>query len=139
MGSNSQIMALIQIFIDPYFRTIDGFIHLIEKEFINFGHKFADRLGQDFSIEKKQEEFSPIFIQFMDCVYQILIQNTAQFQFNVQFLLDIVFHSTSGKYGNFLFNSNFEKKISNFEKNKNLCKKSKKKKKIFFEKKNFKK
>ena len=52
--------------LDPYYRTIRGFMVLVEKEWMENGFKFKDRhsLGV-----RKHDEFSPIFIQFLDCVH----------------------------------------------------------------------
>lgn len=41
----SQLSALSQIMLDPYFRTIDGLIVLIEKDWLSFGHMFRLRSG----------------------------------------------------------------------------------------------
>lgn len=41
----AQLSALAQVCLDPYYRTIDGFRVLIEKDWISFGHKFLDRSG----------------------------------------------------------------------------------------------
>lgn len=41
----AQLTSLSQIFLDPYYRTIDGFITLVEKEWLSFGHRFAERSG----------------------------------------------------------------------------------------------
>ncbi len=41
----TQLTSLTQIILDPYFRTYDGFQVLIEKEWVYFGHQFAQRLG----------------------------------------------------------------------------------------------
>jgi myotubularin-related protein 6/7/8 len=41
----SQVSALAQIMLDPYYRTLDGFITLVQKDFLSFGHKFRDRNG----------------------------------------------------------------------------------------------
>ncbi|KAL1898817.1 phosphatidylinositol-3-phosphatase ymr1 [Sporothrix stenoceras] len=41
----SQLSGLSQIMLDPYYRTIDGFIVLIEKDWLAFGHMFQQRSG----------------------------------------------------------------------------------------------
>lgn len=41
----SQLSALSQICLDPYFRTIEGFIVLVEKDFLSYGHQFQYRTG----------------------------------------------------------------------------------------------
>lgn len=41
----AQLSALAQVCLDPYYRTIDGFRVLIEKDWVSFGHKFLDRSG----------------------------------------------------------------------------------------------
>lgn len=41
----SQVSALSQIMLDPYFRTIEGFITVIEKDWLSFGHMFRLRSG----------------------------------------------------------------------------------------------
>lgn len=40
-----QICALTQLLVDPYYRTLTGFMQIIEKEWIQVGHKFNDRIG----------------------------------------------------------------------------------------------
>lgn len=64
---------------DPYFRTLHGFMMLIEKEWINGGHKHIDR----FALGKRDMgEYSTVFLQFLDCVYQMLRQFPLDFEFN---------------------------------------------------------
>ncbi|KAF2428766.1 phosphatases II [Tothia fuscella] len=41
----SQLSALSQLCLDPYFRTIDGFTTLVEKDWLSFGHMFRHRCG----------------------------------------------------------------------------------------------
>ncbi|EFA78315.1 myotubularin-related protein [Heterostelium album PN500] len=103
----SQLVGLAEILLDPYYRTIRGFQVLIEKEWLSFGHKFAHRCGQVYG--KDEDERSPVFIQFLEAVYQIINQFPSKFEFNSHFLRLIYVATYSGKYGNFLYNTERER------------------------------
>ena len=74
----SQVVALTQLLLDPYFRTIDGFRVLIEKDWRSFGHPFQLRQSHG---EKEDNQQSPIFLQFLDCVYQVVAQYPSYFEY----------------------------------------------------------
>jgi len=95
-----QLTSLTQLLIDPFYRTIFGFEVLIEKEWLSFGHKFSHRLGHT----HHSDECSPIFQQFLDCVYQLVNQFPVLFEFTPNLLLFISEHLHSCKYGTFLNN-----------------------------------
>jgi len=101
------------LLIDPYYRTLEGFLVLIEKEWLSFGHQFGFRNGF-YTKELSQDERSPIFLQWLDCVSQLLYQFPSLFEFNNQLLLFIAYHINSAKYGSFLFNSEYERKSKVF-------------------------
>lgn len=105
----AQLACLSQLFMDGYYRTIKGFAVLIEKDWLSFGHKFGDRTGQG-SSKYKCSERSPIFVQFIDCVYQLTQQFPNHFEFNEWYLLSILEHLTSARFGTFLYNTEQERK-----------------------------
>ena len=43
---------------------------LIEKEWLSFGHKFAQRAGHG-DDKHNDADRSPVFLQFIDCVWQV--------------------------------------------------------------------
>ena len=100
----TQVVALSQILLDPFYRTIKGFQILVEREWLSFGHKFADRCGQ--GIEGEQ---SPIFLQWLDCIYQLLKQFPTAFEFNINYLIKLIQHGYSQLYGTFLANCEQER------------------------------
>jgi hypothetical protein len=64
--------------IDPFYRTVDGFLCLLQKEFSAFGHKFEDRLGR----RGHSKEVSPVCLQYLDCVWQMQRQFATAFEFS---------------------------------------------------------
>ena len=97
----SQLCSLVQLMLDPFYRTIYGFEVLIEKEWVHFGHMFAKRCGHT---NRLTEEVSPIFLLFMDCVWQMTQQFPCYFEFNETFLLFVLDNVYSCRFGTFLCN-----------------------------------
>ncbi|KAK6894062.1 Phosphoinositide 3-phosphatase [Candida tropicalis] len=203
----SQVSALAQLCLDPFYRTMKGFMVLVEKEWVSFGFKFSTRadhggcIGAIFkkkvknslsidstknrrdeqssevsmegsvysesqssevanggmgtgaaasvtsffqraaraareikntaqnglssspgpedgiengnyipasSIYSGSSDRSPIFHQFLDCVYQIYRQNPSHFEFNSRFLKRLFYHHYSCQYGTFICDSERE-------------------------------
>ncbi|KAI4497148.1 hypothetical protein M0802_007632 [Mischocyttarus mexicanus] len=104
----AQVCSLAGLLLDPYYRTIQGFQALIEKDWLSFGHKFSDRCGY---ISSDGKELAPIFTQFIDATYQLLQQYPHKFQFNELFLLTLHDHVHSCKYGTFIGNSERERQM----------------------------
>uniref|UniRef100_A0A8C3P3V9 Myotubularin related protein 8 n=1 Tax=Cyanoderma ruficeps TaxID=181631 RepID=A0A8C3P3V9_9PASS len=72
---------------------------LIEKEWIAMGHKFSHRCGH---LDGDPKEVSPVFTQFVECVWQLMQQFPCSFEFSERFLLEIHDHVYSCQFGNFL-------------------------------------
>ncbi|XP_059490567.1 myotubularin-related protein 3 isoform X2 [Neocloeon triangulifer] len=104
-----QIVALAQLLLDPYYRTIDGFQILIEREWLDFGHKFGDRCGLGAGATDDINERSPVFLQWLDCVHQLLTQFPCAFQFSHAYLVRLAQHVYSNMFGTFLCNSQQER------------------------------
>jgi hypothetical protein len=87
--------------IDPYYRTLEGIAILIEKDWLSFGHKFQDRLGHG-QRNFNSDERGPIFIQFLECLYQLLVQYPTYFEYSEELLLFIADEMYSCRFGTFL-------------------------------------
>ena len=98
----AQMVAGTELMLDPYYRTLVGFEILIEKEWCSFGHQFRRRFGQD-NTNANDDQRSPVFILWLDCVYQAMQQFPTAFEFNEDLLLCINEHVYSGRFGTFLF------------------------------------
>ncbi|XP_053845993.1 myotubularin-related protein 8 isoform X2 [Vidua macroura] len=72
---------------------------LVEKEWIAMGHKFSHRCGH---LDGDPKEVSPVFTQFVECVWQLMQQFPCSFEFSERFLLEIHDHIYSCQFGNFL-------------------------------------
>ncbi|PWN20058.1 phosphatases II, partial [Microstroma glucosiphilum] len=166
----SQLAALAEVCLDPYYRTMKGFAVLVEKDWLSFGHRFADRCGHggfvkhfvtaaghaDSSEEEdgddpegvinapqavggasaaanafwgftKQltsnfgggggeghgniKETSPVFTQYLDCVWQIRRQFPNRFEFNDEWLSALHRELYECRFGTFLANCERERKL----------------------------
>ncbi|XP_012586532.1 PREDICTED: myotubularin-related protein 3 isoform X2 [Condylura cristata] len=99
-----QIVALAKLLLDPYYRTIEGFQVLVEMEWLDFGHKFADRCGHGENSDDLNER-CPVFLQWLDCVHQLQRQFPCSFEFSEAFLVKLVQHTYSCLFGTFLCNN----------------------------------
>ncbi|XP_041865076.1 myotubularin-related protein 2 isoform X2 [Melanotaenia boesemani] len=100
----AQLTSLSMLMLDGYYRTVRGFEVLLEKEWLSFGHRFQLRIGHG-DKNHTDADRSPVFIQFIDCVWQLTRQFPAAFEFNEYFLVTILDHLYSCLFGTFLCNS----------------------------------
>ncbi|CAF5183399.1 unnamed protein product, partial [Rotaria magnacalcarata] len=84
------------------------------REWIAFGHKFADRCGH-WNGSNDLNERSPVFLQWLDCIYQLYTQHPTAFEFNENFLLKLANHTYSCLYGTFICNTDSDRRANNLE------------------------
>uniref|UniRef100_A0A4W3IS19 Myotubularin related protein 7a n=1 Tax=Callorhinchus milii TaxID=7868 RepID=A0A4W3IS19_CALMI len=102
----AQVCSVANLLLDPFYRTIKGFMVLIEKDWVSFGHKFNHRYSH---LDGDPREVSPVIDQFLDCVWQLTDQFPCAFEFNERFLVHIHHHIYSCQFGNFICNSQKER------------------------------
>lgn len=122
------ITSLVQILLDPFYRTQLGLQALIQKDWVMKGHPFSKRLGHIVQPQQKEsrtssikrrdfgerdilyDSDSPVFLLFLDCVQQLLRQYPLKFEYTEQFLILLIDSSFSSLFSTFLFDSYFHSK-----------------------------
>uniref|UniRef100_A0A8C1ZL11 Myotubularin related protein 10 n=1 Tax=Cyprinus carpio TaxID=7962 RepID=A0A8C1ZL11_CYPCA len=95
------ISCLVQLMCDPHCRSLHGFQGLIQKEWVMAGHRFLDRCNH---LKRNDKEESPVFLLFLDCVWQLWNQYPAAFEFTEVYLTVLGDSMWVPVFSTFLFN-----------------------------------
>ncbi|GFN75259.1 myotubularin-related protein 10-a, partial [Plakobranchus ocellatus] len=104
------ISCLAQLQLDTEYRTQSGFQSLVQREWVVMGHPFQQRLGFLQSPEGAESEQAPVFLLFLDCVWQLLQQFPSSFAFTETYLTVLWDTANLGLFDTFLFNNCWHRK-----------------------------
>jgi hypothetical protein len=108
----SQLTSLAMLLLDPFYRTLRGFAVLIEKEWVAMGHQFRTRCGHT-ARGFWSGQCAPVFLQWLECVWQVQRQNPTAFEFSERLLVFLAEHVYSCRFGTFLFDCEREREAAN--------------------------
>lgn len=106
------VSSLVQLILNKEYRTLRGFQKLIEKEWLLGGHAFSRRYFKSAFGQTNARSEGPVFILFLDCVWQLQEQYKLSFEFNENFLIFLFDNLYASEYGTFLCNSEKERVMS---------------------------
>ena len=110
----SGLTSLALLLLDPHYRTLPGFCALLAREWCNFGHRFGRRNGTGTGDahareDGRDDQRAPVFLQFVDALWQVSRQHPTAFEFNDRALSALADHSYSGAYGTFAMDCEAER------------------------------
>ncbi|XP_048224534.1 myotubularin-related protein 12 isoform X2 [Perognathus longimembris pacificus] len=100
------LSSLVQVMMDPHCRTRTGFQSLVQKEWVMGGHCFLDRCNH---LRQNDKEEVPVFLLFLDCVWQLVQQHTPAFEFTETYLTVLSDSLYIPIFSTFFFNSPHQK------------------------------
>ena len=83
---------------------------------LSFGHQFARRHGHG-DRNYDDEQRAPIFLHFLDAVWQIMRQFPCSFEFNEKLLVLLFDESYSCRFGTFLYNNEKDRMMHGVSRN----------------------
>ncbi|NWR95012.1 MTMR9 protein, partial [Furnarius figulus] len=111
------VTALAQLILDPSCRTLLGFQGLLQREWIEAGHPFHVRCTHSAYSHARLKQEAPLFLLFLDCVWQLSRQFPFSLQFGERLLLTLFDNAYASAYGTFLCNNEKERSLCKVKEN----------------------
>ncbi|XP_076017629.1 myotubularin-related protein 9-like isoform X2 [Genypterus blacodes] len=110
-GTDSTLLisTLAQLIIEPCCRTLEGFLALLEREWIQAGHPFQLRCAHSAYSHARLQQEAPVFVLLMDCVWQLWRQFPLALGFSEALLLRLASEAYASNYGTFICNNDQER------------------------------
>lgn len=105
------VTALAQLILDPSCRTLEGFQELLQREWIEAGHPFQLRCARSAWSHGRGKHEGPLFLLFLDCVWQLSRQFPLSLEFGEQLLLTLFDNAYASAFGSFLGSSEKERRL----------------------------
>ncbi|XP_067937897.1 myotubularin-related protein 10-A-like isoform X2 [Watersipora subatra] len=99
------VSSLVQIMLDPSSRTIKGFQALVQRCWVAAGHPFCERLNL-ISSPSMSKHITPVFLFFLDCVHQLMVQYPSAFEFSEIYLISLWDSCLLGLFREFIYSTN---------------------------------
>ncbi|XP_029982094.1 myotubularin-related protein 9 isoform X1 [Sphaeramia orbicularis] len=103
------VSTLAQLIMDPCCRTLEGFLALLEREWVQAGHPFQLRCAHSAYSHVRLQQESPVFLLLLDCVWQLWRQFPLALGFSEALLLRLATEAYFSNYGTFLCNNDQER------------------------------
>ncbi|XP_072313561.1 myotubularin-related protein 9 isoform X2 [Eucyclogobius newberryi] len=112
-GSDSSLLisTLSQLIMDPSCRTLEGFLCLLEREWVQAGHSFQQRCAHSAHSHARLQQESPVFLLLLDCVWQLWRQFPLALGFSEALLWKLATEAYASNYGTFLCNNEKERYV----------------------------
>ncbi|XP_053191422.1 myotubularin-related protein 9 isoform X1 [Scomber japonicus] len=110
-GTDSTLLisTLAQLIMDPSCRTLEGFLALLDREWVQAGHPFQQRCAHSAYSHARLQQESPVFLLLLDCVWQVWHQFPLALEFSEALLLRLATEVYASDYGTFLCNNERER------------------------------
>ncbi|XP_056152203.1 myotubularin-related protein 9-like isoform X2 [Lampris incognitus] len=109
MDSSLLISTLAQLIMDPQCRTLEGFLALLEREWVEAGHPFQYRCAHSAYSHARLQQEAPVYLLLLDCVWQLWRQFPLAMGFSEALLLRLATEAYASSYGTFLCNNDQER------------------------------